>query len=103
MFDRWTRGRRSSASHMERCRAAATASIAAAVQIAPGDPTRIGATGLAVSESVEGCVVRLVDDRAHLVVVPTVAVIIGDDDCSVLPVLRVLQSIDGVDEEALLV
>ena len=39
---------------------------------------------------------RLIHDRAHLVIVPTVGVVIRDDDRGVLPVRLLLQEVDDV-------
>ena len=46
----------------------------------------------------------LVDDRGHLVVIPTVGIVIGDHDGGVVPLAAVLlQEIDDVNDERLLV
>ena len=45
----------------------------------------------------------LVHDRTHLVVVPAVRVVVGDDHSGIRPVLLLLQEIDNVDDERLLV
>jgi hypothetical protein len=45
----------------------------------------------------------LVDDRTHLVVVPAVRVVVGDDHSSTRPVLLLLQKVDNVDHERPLV
>src|ERR1700733_5101515 len=45
----------------------------------------------------------LVHDRTHLVVVPAVRVVVGDDHSGVCPVLLLLQEINNTDDERLLV
>ena len=45
----------------------------------------------------------LVHDRTHLVVIPAVRVVVGDDHGGVGPVLLLLQEVDNVDDERLLV
>ena len=36
-------------------------------------------------------------------IVPTIRVIVGDDDCSAIPGRQFLQVVDGVDEKVLLI
>ncbi len=45
----------------------------------------------------------LVHDRTHLVVIPAVRVVVGDDHSGTRPVLLLLQKIDNIDDERLLV
>ena len=46
---------------------------------------------------------RLVHDRAHLVVIPSVGVVISDDHSGVRPILLLLQEVDHGGHECLLV
>lgn len=55
-----------------------------------------------VSEMMRG-VVRLVDDRTHLVVIPAIAVVVGDHHRGVLPVRDPLEPVSDLDQEALLI
>ena len=70
--------------------------VAAPVRVLPS------ATGACADRRVSGGV-RAVDDRRHLVVIPAVGVVVGDDDRRGLPVLRLLDLVDRVDDEVLLV
>src|SRR5271170_4345721 len=64
--------------------------------------TAAGAAGADRRERVRGgC--RLVDDGAHLVVVPAVGVVIGNNDGGALPFRRLLQEVDHVDDKGLFV
>ena len=45
----------------------------------------------------------LVDDGTHGVVIPTIGIVIGDDDGGIGPFLRLLQPVDGIHQEGLLV
>jgi hypothetical protein len=67
----------------------------------------VEAAGQGVERAVAGegvlWALAVVDDGAHLVVVPAVAVVVGDDDGGVLPVVRGLQPVHGVHDEVLLV
>src|SRR6478735_11641051 len=58
--------------------------VATPVQVAAGDPGGVGATGARPGQRIIG-LPGLVDDRRHLVVVPAVAVVVGNDHGGVLP------------------
>src|SRR5208282_2393752 len=47
--------------------------------------------------------VRLIDDGVHLVVVPSVGIVVGDDDRGVVPVLAALDGVHNLDQPGLLV
>src|SRR5674476_1140155 len=60
--------------------------VAAPVLVAAGDAAGVGTARVGVGQPVVRGVVRLVDDRAHLVVVPAVTVVVGDHHGGALPV-----------------
>ena len=70
-----------------------------------GDTRKSAVSGSALAGAGEGIHGGggLVDDRTHLVVVPAVRVVVGDDHSGIRPVLLLLQEIDNVDDERLLV
>ena len=64
--------------------------VAAAVLVAARDPAGLGAECTRVSQPVVRGVVRLADDWAHLMVVPAVAVVVGDHHGGVVAVRGLL-------------
>src|SRR5450759_4855810 len=77
--------------------------VAAPVLEAARDTAGVGTAGAVLRQPIMQGIVRLVDDRAHLMVVPAIAVVVGDHHCGALPVRGLLEPVDGLDKEALLI
>ena len=77
--------------------------VATPVLVAASDAAGVGTAGVGGSQRINCGVIGLVDDRAHLVVVPAIAVVVGDHHGGVLPVRGLLQPVECLNQEALLV
>src|SRR5579864_4605302 len=54
------------------------------------------------SESIRRAL-RVIQDWAHLVVIPAVGIVIQNDNCSVAPIRLTLEEVNGLNDEGLLV